>query len=69
MLSYIVKSEFRGISIGLFRTFMDVGGIVGPIFFMALAEGINTRMAFSGGTVMLLVMALLLLTIKQESKE
>jgi DHA1 family solute carrier family 18 vesicular amine transporter 1/2 len=69
LLSYIVKSEFRGISIGLFRTFMDVGGIFGPIFFMALAEGINTRTAFSGGTVMLLVMAVLLLTIKQESKE
>ncbi len=69
LLSYIVKSEFRGISIGLFRIFMDVGGIVGPIFFMALAEGINIRTAFSGGTVMLLVIALLLLTIKQESKE
>jgi MFS family permease len=69
LLSYIVKSEFRGISIGLFRTFMDVGGIVGPLFFMALAEGINTRIAFSGGTVMLLIMALLLLTINQKSKE
>lgn len=69
LLSYIVKSEFRGISIGLFRTFMDVGGIVGPIFFMALAEGLNTRTSFLGGTIMLLVMALLLLTIKQESKE
>jgi MFS family permease len=69
LLSYIVKSEFRGISIGLFRTFMDVGGIVGPIFFMALAEGINTRTAFSGGTVMLLVMAVLLLTTKQERME
>lgn len=69
LLSYIVKSEFRGISIGLFRTFMDVGGIVGPIFFMALAEGIHTRTAFSGGTVMLLLMAVLLLTIKQEKTE
>jgi len=48
---------------------MDVGGIVGPIFFMALAEGINTRTAFSGGTVMLLVMAVLLLTTKQERME
>ena len=69
LLSYMVKSEFRGISIGLFRTFMDVGGVVGPIFFMALADGINTQTAFAGGTVMLLVMALLLLTIKQENKE
>ena len=69
LLSYIVKSEFRGISIGLFRTFMDVGGIVGPIFFMALAESINTRTAFSGGTIMLLVMAVLLLTTKQERTE
>jgi len=68
LLSYIVKSEFRGISIGLFRTFMDVGGIVGSIFFMALAEGLNTRTSFLGGTIMLLVMALLLLTIKQERK-
>jgi hypothetical protein len=48
---------------------MDVGGIVDPIFFMALAEGLNTRTSFLGGTIMLLVMALLLLTIKQENKE
>jgi MFS-type transporter involved in bile tolerance (Atg22 family) len=48
---------------------MDVGGIVGPIFLMALTEGFNTRTAFTGGTVMLLVIALLLLTIKQESKK
>lgn len=69
LLSYMVKSEFRGISIGLFRTFMDIGGVVGPIFFMALTDGINTQTAFAVGTVMLLVMALLLLTIKQESNE
>jgi MFS family permease len=69
LLSYIVKSEFRGISIGLFRTFLDMGGIVGPIFFMALVGDINTRAAFYGGAIMLLIMALLLLTIKQESTE
>ena len=67
LLSYIVKPEFRGVSIGLFRTFMDVGGILGPIIFIELATGINIRTPFVGGTITLLVMALLLLTIKKES--
>jgi MFS family permease len=69
LLSYIVRSEFRGISIGLFRTFMDVGGIAGPIVFMALMEGINTQAAFAGGAVLLFVMAFLLITVKQEHAE
>ncbi len=68
-LSYLVKSEFRGISIGLFRTFMDVGGIVGPIVFMALVESINTQVAFAGGAILLIVMAVLLVTVKQERAE
>ena len=69
LLSYLVKSEFRGISIGLYRTFMDVGGIVGPIVFMAIVGSINIEAAFAGGTVLLLVMAFLLMTVRQESAE
>ncbi len=67
LLSYLVKSEFRGISIGLFRTFMDVGGVVGPIVFMAVVDNINTEAAFAVGSVLLLGMAFLLITVRQES--
>jgi MFS family permease len=69
LLSYIVQPEFRGISIGLFRTFMDVGGILGPIVFMSLATGINMPSAFLGGTLVLIAMALLLCTMPRASGE
>jgi MFS family permease len=69
LLSYIVQPEFRGISIGLFRTFMDVGGILGPIVFMSLATGLNMPSAFLGGGLVLIAMALLLCTMPRASGE
>jgi len=65
LLSYIVKPEFRGISIGFFRTFMDVGGIIGPVVFMDIATHITIQAPFFGGTLVLFIMAGLLFTMKQ----
>ena len=65
LLSYLVKPEFRGISIGFFRTFMDVGGIIGPVVFMDIATHITIQAPFFGGTLVLFIMAGLLFTMKQ----
>jgi len=65
LLSYLVKPEFRGISIGFFRTFMYVGGIIGPVVFMDIATHITIQAPFFGGTLVLFIMAGLLFTMKQ----
>ena len=65
LLSDLVKPEFRGISIGLYRTFMDIGGVVGPIMFMLIVTSSSIFTPFLVGAVLLLIMAALTLTIRQ----
>jgi len=65
-LSDIAEPSFRGISIGLFRTFMDAGGIVGPIIFMAIATTINVQTPFYAAAVILVAMAVLITRVKKK---
>jgi len=68
LLSDIVKPEFRGISIGLQRTFMDIGGFLGPLAFMLIATAVSIHAAFLVGALVLLTMAGLIVTIRSNHK-
>jgi len=62
LLSEIVKPEYRGVAIGFYRTFMDVGGVLGPLLFMAIATTLGMSLPFLVGAILLLSMAGLTLT-------
>jgi DHA1 family multidrug resistance protein-like MFS transporter len=62
LLSEIVKPEYRGVAIGFYRTFMDVGGVLGPLLFMAIATTFGMSLPFLVGAILLLSMAGLTLT-------
>ena len=63
LLSDIVKPEYRGVALGFYRTFMDVGGIMGPIVFMLIATALGIHLPFIVGAILLLSMAGLAMTI------
>jgi MFS family permease len=65
LLAEIADPEYRGASIGLYRTFMDVGGILGPIVFMALATELSPVTPFHVGAVTIAAAALLITTVKR----
>ncbi len=62
LLAEIVQPEYRGVAIGLYRTFMDVGGVLGPLLFMAIATTFGMGLPFLVGALLLLSMAGLTLT-------
>ncbi len=68
LLSEIVKPEFRGVSIGLYRTFMDIGGIAGPIVFILIATQLGIYIPFYIGAFLLALMVGLTVLIKREEK-
>jgi MFS family permease len=68
LLSEIVEPEFRGISIGLYRTFMDIGGIAGPIVFALILTQIGVYTPFYVGALLLSIMAGLTVIIKSDDK-
>ena len=63
-----VPDEVRGIGIGSFRTFMDMGGLIGPIVMSTFAEYIGGSTgyiySFYMGIVMVLGLVALTLTLK-----
>jgi MFS family permease len=64
LLAEIVDTEYRGASIGLYRTFMDVGGILGPIVFVALASALGLVAPFQVGAATIAAAALIIATIR-----
>jgi MFS family permease len=66
LLSDIVPENLIGGAIGMYRTFMDVGGLVGPLLFIEAFYRVGHVMTFFLGTAVLLLNAALTLTIKQE---
>lgn len=46
LLSDAIHPSVRGGAIGLYRTFMDVGGFIGPVAFMFVYTVFNSRSAF-----------------------
>jgi ACDE family multidrug resistance protein len=63
LLSDIVQPEYRGVALGFYRTFMDVGGILGPIIFMVIATALSPYISFIVGAILLVSMAGLAMTI------
>jgi MFS family permease len=66
-----VPGEVRGIGIGAFRTFMDMGGLIGPLIMTSLVElsGVNGyRYSFYLGTVSIIGLIGLTLTLKDAAQ-
>lgn len=64
LLSEVVSNRVRGGAIGLYRTFMDIGGSVGPILFMSIYGGYGSAYAFYLVVVLLIANALLAVTVR-----
>jgi MFS family permease len=64
LLSNLVQSESRGIALGLYRTFMDVGGTLGPIVMMSIATPLGLQLPFTVGAVLLFLMVGLTFSLK-----
>ncbi len=68
-----VPEEVRGIGIGTFRTFMDMGGLVGPVAMSTIVEviGGNTGYLYSFylGVFMLVGLIGLTMTLKEKSSD
>ncbi|MCW4051212.1 MAG: MFS transporter [Candidatus Bathyarchaeota archaeon] len=64
-----VPDEVRGIGIGTFRTFMDMGGLIGPIIMSTLVEFIGVPIGYTYsfylGIVMILGCLLLVLKLQE----
>jgi len=69
LLSDIAPPAMRGGAIGLYRTFMSVGGLVGPILFMSIYSGLGAGYAFFTAVGINVVNIILLATIKAERSE
>ena len=67
-----VPSEVRGIGIGTFRTFMDMGGLMGPVVMSTIVETIGGTQgyiySFYFGTIMILGLIGLTMTLKEAAK-
>lgn len=64
LLSDIVPGNLIGGAIGMYRTFMDIGGLIGPLLFVEAFYQTGHIMTFLLATVVLLLNAALTLTIK-----
>ncbi|MBS7631488.1 MFS transporter, partial [Candidatus Bathyarchaeota archaeon] len=67
MATDVTINEPRGLSIGLYRIFNDIGFIVGPMFLGFLADSFNLVMPFYFMSMLLLVNAVLILVFAKET--
>ncbi len=68
LLSDIAPPSIRGGAIGLYRTFMDIGGFTGPILFMLLYRSYGALSAFYVGSALNLLNILLMATFRTRSE-
>ena len=66
LLSDIAPPRMRGGAIGLFRTFMSVGGVAGPIVFASIYDQMGAASAFYTAVAINVLNAVLLATIRAE---
>jgi MFS family permease len=64
MLSEVAPPKFRGGAIGMYRTFMDVGGFIGPLLFMEIFGKLGSHSAFFSAIGVTAASVALILTIK-----
>lgn len=64
LLSEIVPAQIRGGAIGMYRTFMDIGGLTGPPVFMIIFTGMGSYITFLTAMAILALNIALVVTIK-----
>ena len=64
LLSEIVPAQIRGGAIGMYRTFMDIGGLTGPPVFMLMFTGMGSYITFLTAIAILALNIALVVTIK-----
>ncbi len=64
LLSEVTPTKYRGGAIGMDRTFMSLGGLFGPLLFMAVYELYGSYSAFLLGALIFLFNLALMLTVK-----
>jgi len=66
LLSEVSPPEYRGGAIGIYRTFMDLGGFTGPILFMVVYDLLGSHPTFILATVTLLLNAALIASVREQ---
>ncbi|MEM3815281.1 MAG: MFS transporter [Candidatus Bathyarchaeia archaeon] len=61
LLSDLAPQSLRGSAIGVYRTFMDAGGLTGPIFAMMVYEAFGPTAPFLSAAVVVLVTSALIM--------
>ena len=64
LLSEMVSSKTRGGALGMYRTFMDVGGFTGPLFFMVVFEEFGSYYTFLAAIIIIAASMALIATVK-----
>lgn len=65
LLTDIAPSSARGVAVGLFRTFQDVGGFLGPIIFMLVFTRFSPAYSFYLGILLIFVNIVLVTQLDQ----
>ena len=65
LLTDIAPSSSRGVVVGLYRTFMDIGGFLGPILFMLVFSSYSPSTTFYLGALFMLIDILLVARVKE----
>lgn len=66
LLSQAVARKMRGTAVGLYRTFMDIGGTLGPIAFVFIYDSIGKRMPFLAGSLLLAGSIALVISVRKQ---
>jgi MFS family permease len=66
LLSEAVAAEVRGTAVGVYRTFQDIGGALGPIMFMFVYEAVGRQTSFLLGAALLFASLVLEATLRTE---
>jgi MFS family permease len=64
LLSEVAPDKYRGGAIGIDRTFLDLGGLFGPLLFMAMYELYGSFYTFLSGIVIFLINVVMMLTVR-----
>jgi len=65
LLSRAVPPRMRGSAVGLFRTFMALGGILGPVIFMFVYDSIGRSVPFLAGAALLMTNLPLVVSVRK----
>jgi len=68
LLSEVSPPKYRGGAIGMYRTFMDLGGFTGPILFMITYDWLGAHPTFIIAVVALLLNAMLIAFIREQKR-